>query len=77
MGRVLNLKGSVFGRLTAVECVGKDKSNRALWRCVCECGNEKMASIPAHFLSSRGRRSASSSLSPTNAGPKVPRGEVL
>ena len=38
MGRVLNLKGSVFGRLTAVECVGKDKSNRALWRCVCECG---------------------------------------
>lgn len=43
MGRVLNLKGSVFGRLTAVECVGKDKSNRALWRCVCECGNEKIA----------------------------------
>ena len=42
MGRVLNLKGSVFGRLTAVECVGKDKSNRALWRCVCECGNEKI-----------------------------------
>lgn len=42
MGRVLNLKGSIFGRLTAVECVGKDKSNRALWRCVCECGNEKI-----------------------------------
>lgn len=42
MGKVLNLKGSIFGRLTAVECVGKDKSNRALWRCVCECGNEKI-----------------------------------
>jgi len=42
MGKFLDLKGNVFGRLTAIERVGKDKSNRALWRCVCECGNEKI-----------------------------------
>ena len=29
-----------FGRLVAIQRVGKDKRNNALWRCKCDCGNE-------------------------------------
>lgn len=29
-----------FGRLVAVEFVGKDKHRCALWKCRCDCGNE-------------------------------------
>jgi hypothetical protein len=31
-----NIKGQRFGKLTAVEFLGK-----SLWRCVCDCGNER------------------------------------
>lgn len=34
-----DLKGMRFGRLTAMEVVGKKNHYRA-WRCLCECGNE-------------------------------------
>lgn len=33
-----NLTGQVFGRLTALEDVGR-KHGGVLWRCICECGN--------------------------------------
>ena len=39
----LDLAGQKFGRLTAIECIGRNKANRNLWRCVCDCGNEKIA----------------------------------
>ena len=32
-----DLKGRKFGKLTAVEYMGKSR-----WRCVCECGGEKI-----------------------------------
>jgi hypothetical protein len=39
MGKFIDLTGQKFGRLTVTERAGS-KNKRALWRCVCECGNE-------------------------------------
>ena len=38
MGKVVDLAGRRFGRLTAIECVGR-RNRSALWRCKCDCGN--------------------------------------
>lgn len=35
----IDLKGSVFGRLTAVEFAGQDKHGNSLWECQCIYGN--------------------------------------
>ena len=43
-----DLTGKVFGKLTAIEKVGKDHTNSFLWRCQCACGNEKIAA--ANYL---------------------------
>lgn len=37
---IKNIQGVRFGRLIAVEMVGKNKYNKALWRCLCDCGKE-------------------------------------
>ncbi|EIZ2537911.1 AP2 domain-containing protein [Listeria monocytogenes] len=37
---ITDLAGQVFGRLTAKEFVRSENGN-AVWKCVCECGNEK------------------------------------
>lgn len=37
-----DLTGEKFGKLTVCEYVGKDDKGRSLWRCVCDCGNEKI-----------------------------------
>jgi hypothetical protein len=39
-----DLKDKTFGFLTAKEQVGVDQSGNALWRCLCDCGNEKVVS---------------------------------
>lgn len=44
MGKVKDLTGQRFGRLTAVECVGMDKHSKAMWRCLCDCGEETTVS---------------------------------
>lgn len=41
--RSLDLAGGKFGRLTAIEVVGKRRSS-LLWRCECECGQEHLVS---------------------------------
>lgn len=38
----INEIGNKYGRLTVVEEAGRDKDGRVLWRCLCECGNEKI-----------------------------------
>lgn len=35
-----NITGTKFGRLTAIELIGK-KNGRYVWLCLCECGNYK------------------------------------
>ena len=39
MSKFVDITGQRFGRLTAVERVGLDKSKHALWKCLCDCGN--------------------------------------
>lgn len=40
MPRYKDIAGMRFGKLIAIEYVGKDIHNNALWRCKCDCGNE-------------------------------------
>lgn len=40
MGKVIDITGQKFGRLTVIQQQGKDKYNNALWLCKCDCGNE-------------------------------------
>lgn len=42
MGSIINLTGQKFDKLTVLEKFGSDNHRHALWRCVCECGNEKI-----------------------------------
>jgi hypothetical protein len=39
--KALDLKGKVFGQLTAIEQAGSDKNKNLLWRCSCACGNDQ------------------------------------
>lgn len=50
-----DISGQKFGRLTAIECVGKNKYNYAVWRCRCECGNE--TNVPGNSLRSGNTKS--------------------
>lgn len=38
--RGIKLEGKVFGRLTVIKSVGKDRHGFIKWLCKCECGNE-------------------------------------
>jgi hypothetical protein len=42
MGRFVDLTGVRFGRLIVVEHFGKDRFGKILYRCACDCGNEKI-----------------------------------
>jgi hypothetical protein len=50
MAKLVNLQGQKFGRLTVKEWAGSDKHQKILWRCVCECGNERV--VPTAHLRS-------------------------
>jgi hypothetical protein len=41
---LIDLTDQVFGRLTVLEDVGKDKWRDTLWLCKCSCGKEKVVS---------------------------------
>ena len=43
LGHIKDLTGQRFGRLVAIEYVKTDDNSNALWRCKCDCGNEKIA----------------------------------
>jgi len=38
MGRMLDLTGKVFSRLTVIRSVGRNSQQRVLWECRCTCG---------------------------------------
>ena len=42
MGKFLDRTGLKYGRLTVMSHNGRDKRNKHLWLCKCECGNEKV-----------------------------------
>jgi len=35
----IDLTGQKFNKLTVIEYAGKNRFNKILWRCLCECGN--------------------------------------
>ena len=35
-----DITGMIFGKLTAIEPVGRTKQGGVIWRCLCSCGNE-------------------------------------
>ena len=39
-GYCKDLSGQRFGRLVALEPIGKDKHNQVMWKCRCDCGKE-------------------------------------
>ena len=42
--RIIDLVGRRFGKLTVIERVeSPDKDNYSIWKCLCDCGNEKLA----------------------------------
>lgn len=47
MGQRIDLTGKKFGRLTFIEYAGNNRRNRALWKCVCDCGNVTVARADA------------------------------
>ena len=44
MGLRLNLVGKIYGRLKVLKYNHTDKSSKAVWLCICECGNEHLVS---------------------------------
>lgn len=48
MGKIKDLTGQKFGKLTVIGYAGKAERGRSLWLCECECGNRKV--IPAKYL---------------------------
>jgi hypothetical protein len=40
LGKIKDITGQVFGRLTVIEEAGKDKNKCVLWLCQCICGND-------------------------------------
>jgi hypothetical protein len=47
-----DVAGQRFGKLTAVNPTGKDKGQRVLWRCSCDCGKETTVQIYSLFKGS-------------------------
>lgn len=67
-----NLRGQVFGRLTVIEPT-EDRINKSVvWRCQCECGNEKMVS--AASLKTGKTKSCGCLKEETD---KIPKGNVI
>jgi len=40
MGKIIDLTGQRFGRLTVIEFAKKTKDRQFMWKCKCDCGNE-------------------------------------
>lgn len=40
MSKRNDLTGQRFGRLTAIEPIGRYKNGEVIWKCLCDCGNE-------------------------------------
>lgn len=70
-----DIAGMRFYKLTAIEYVGKDAHNFALWRCKCDCGNETITRGSA--LRRGGVKSCGCLHNPNLKGQRFGRLEVL
>lgn len=51
----VDITGQRFGRLTAIEYIGSNKGQGAIWRCKCDCGNE--VNVKKNCLTTGGTKS--------------------
>ena len=51
MAKVKDLTNRVFGRLTAIKCVGRDKWGAAIWLCRCSCSGKEVEVTSHNLLS--------------------------
>lgn len=42
MPKPIDLTGQKFGRLSVIERVQNNKDGRTMWKCRCDCGNERV-----------------------------------
>ena len=69
MGKIIDISGQRFGRLIALEVIGRDNRGEKIWHCLCDCGKTK------NVLSSNLRKGLTQScgcLQKERAGEKVP-----
>lgn len=58
MARKRDLTNEQFGRLTAIEETDlRDAAGNVIWKCVCDCGNEKFVYVPSRNLISGNTKS--------------------
>ena len=55
MGRFIDLAGQRFGRLVAIELVGKNRHKQLKWLCQCDCGKKKI--VTGYHLKSENTKS--------------------
>lgn len=48
MGQLIDMHGKRFGKIVAVEPVGKRQNGNVTWRCKCDCGEECI--VDGHLL---------------------------
>lgn len=58
MGRLIDLIGQKFGKLTPIKVLEKRNKGRAVWRCQCECG--RYTDVQCALLISGGTKSCGS-----------------
>ena len=66
LGRVEDLTGQKFHKLTVIEYAGRDKWNYPVWLCQCECGNFTKATS-SKLKGKRGARKVSCGCAKPNA----------
>ena len=50
MGRVIDLTGKTFGRLTVIDKTGLNNHREVVWKCICTCG--QVTEVPGYQLRS-------------------------
>jgi hypothetical protein len=43
MGALIDIKGKRYGRLVAIERTGRNNQGKVLWKCICDCGSDHIA----------------------------------
>src|SRR5262245_8149883 len=55
MSKIIDITGQRFGRLVAIQVVGRNKARQATWLCQCDCGNRPI--VPSRYIRSGDTRS--------------------
>lgn len=45
MGKIIDITGQKFNRLTAIERTGEKLYDGLVWKCICDCGNEVLSTV--------------------------------